>query len=62
MFVLSISNFWKKEQKATSFVCLHENRIRNQFASPDGIYTHFKYAKKISQQKVIAFEKVITTT
>ena len=39
MFELDILIFWKKEQKATSFVCLH--KIRYQLASPNGIYTHF---------------------
>ena len=48
MFALDFSDFGQEEEETISiYSCVYRYaKIRERFASPDGLYTHFKYAKK----------------
>ena len=41
MFAVDFSDFGQEEKETFPILCLRE-----RFASPDGLYSHFKYAKE----------------
>ena len=58
MFVLSISNFWKKEQKATSFVCLHEIGSETSLRRLMAFILILNMQKKSASKKLLLLKKL----
>ena len=45
--------FWEERTECYALPSCVYTEIRDQFASPDGIYTRFKYAKKSTSKKLL---------